>query len=216
MQIIETLIIAMISAGSGLVGVVVGTVLPWFREKWGDKQKARYLAIRVVCILDEFLEQCTNVVGDDGLCCGQRNADGYLEAQVSPPKSLPLPDDVDWKSIEHHLMYRILALPSRIEAENRAISFLAEQSFPPDFEEYFEERQYRYACLGLDAANLALTLRHTYGIPDQEFGDWDPVQRLRDEKADEERRRKNRESRPSIFDQIPDAAPATQDEPKNL
>ena len=47
--------------------------------------------------LDEFLVQCTDVVGDDGLCFGQRTAEGHLQAQVSDPKDLPLPEDVDWK-----------------------------------------------------------------------------------------------------------------------
>ena len=127
--------------------------------------------------------QCTDVVGDDGLCFGQRTAEGHLQAQVSHPKDLPLPEDVDWRSIDRGLMYKIMIFPSRIRSENRSISFAAEISYPPDFEEYFEERQYRYACLGLDAAALTQELRTTYGIPPREQGSWDPVAYLADEKA---------------------------------
>ena len=47
----ETIIVGLISAASGLFGVIVGTVLPWFRDRWNDKRQARYLAIRVVCVL---------------------------------------------------------------------------------------------------------------------------------------------------------------------
>lgn len=198
MQMNETIIVGLISAGSGLGGVIVGTVLPWILDRWNNKRRARYLAIRVVCILDEFLDQCTSIVGDDGLSDGQRNADGSLEPQVAQPKGLPLPSDVDWRSIDHNLMYKILALPSRIDADKRSISFAVKHSFAPDYNEFFEERQYRYACLGLDVFTLTEGIRTTYEIPRQESGDWDSVAYLTDEKARIERKRVDRGSRPSI------------------
>ena len=189
----------MISALSGLFGVIVGTVLPWFRDARANKRQARYLAIRIVCVLDEFLGQCTNVVADDGLAFGQRSADGCLEPQVSQPNGLPLPSDVDWRSIDHGLMYRILALPSRIERDNRCISFSAEHSFPPDYNEFFEERRYRYALIGLEVATLAQTLRSTYGIPAQEIDEWRPVDYLTNEKVNIEKRREDRNKQSSIL-----------------
>lgn len=197
MPMSEAVFLGLISTASGLFGVVVGAALPLVREAWNNKRQARYLAIRVACLLDEFLDECTNVVGDDGLSSGQRSADGRLEAQVSQPMGLPLPDDVDWRSIDHGLMYKILALPSRIERDNRSIAFEAEHSFPPDYREFFEERQYRYACLGLDVAALTRTLRSTYGIPEQETGEWDPVGYLVKEKTRIENFREDREKRSS-------------------
>ena len=194
----ETIIVGLISAASGLFGVIVGAILPWFRDRWSNKRQAGYLAIRVVCILDEFLEQCTSIVGDSGLC----NPDGSLEAQVSQPNDLPLPKDVDWRSIDHGLMYKILVFPSRIQRDNRSISFAADNSFPPHYDEFYEERQYRYACLGLDAAALTQELQTTYGIPPQEFGHWNPVSYLKDEKAKIEQLRADRHKQPSIFDII--------------
>lgn len=194
----ETIFLGLISTACGLIGVVIGAALPLLRDAWNKRRQARYLAIRIVCVLDEFLDECTNVVGDDGLSFGQRSADGRLEAQVSQPKGLPLPDDVDWRSIDHGLMYEILALPSRIERDNRFISFEAEHAFPPDYRQFFEERQYRYACLGLDVAGLTQTLRSTYGIPEQETGEWDPVAYLVREKARIENCREDREKRSSI------------------
>lgn len=180
----------------GIVGVIVGIVLQWFlvwlREARDNKRRARYLAIRMVCDLDQFLDICANIVGDDGFCCGQRNAEGYLEPQVSLPKGLPLPEDVDWRSIDHGLMYKILSLPNRIEHYNKAIAFVAEHSFPPDYNEAFEERQYRYACLGLDVANLTQELRSRYGIPKQEVTEWNPVQYLKNEKYKIDKRREDR------------------------
>ncbi|MYK04193.1 MAG: hypothetical protein F4030_04270 [Gammaproteobacteria bacterium] len=199
MQMSESIIIGLISAGSGLLGVIVGTVFPLIRDFLENKRRARYLAIRMVCDLDQLLDICTNIVGDDGLCCGQKNANDYLEPQVSLPKGLPLPDDVDWRSIDHALMYKILALPSRIEHYNQAIAFAAEHSFPPDYDEVFEERQYRYACLGLDVANLTQELRSKYGIPTREVGEWDPEQYLKDEKSKIDKRREDREMQNDFF-----------------
>ena len=198
-QMSDTISLGLISTASGLFGVVIGAALPWLRDAWNNKRQARYLAIRIVCLLDEFLDECTNVVGDDGLCSGQRTADGCLEAQVSQPKSLPLPDDVDWRSIDHGLMYKILALPSRIERDNRSIAFEAEHSFPPDYSEFFEDRQYRYACLGLDVAALTKTLRSTYGISEQERSEWDPVGYLVKEKARIENCREERDKQSSFL-----------------
>ena len=80
-------------------------------------------------------------------------------------------------------MYKILVFPNRIRNANRSISFAAENSFPPDFEEFYEERQYRYACLGSDAITLTQELRTAYRIPPQELGDWDPADYLSEQKT---------------------------------
>jgi len=61
-------------------------------------------------------------------------------------------------------MYKILALPSRIENDNRFISITAERAFPPDYTEFVEERRYRYACMGLHVVSVTQQLRSTYGI----------------------------------------------------
>ncbi|MCY4560158.1 MAG: hypothetical protein OXF79_28125 [Chloroflexi bacterium] len=202
MPISEATVLALISAAAGLFGVVVGAALPWFRDAWNNKRNARYLAIRVVCILDDFLDQCTDVVGDDGLSLGQRNAGGELRPQVSQPTGLPLPSDVDWRSIDHELMYNVLALPSRIENDNRFISIAAEHSFPPDYIEFFEERRHRYACLGLHVISVTQQLRSTYGISEQELGDWDPITFLNNEKDKIEQRRIDREKNSTVLDDL--------------
>ena len=199
MQMTETIFVSLISTISGLVGVIVGAVLPWIRDAWQSKRQARYLAIRIVCLLDEFLDECTSVVSDDGLSSGQRNAEGCREPQVSQPKGMLLPSDVNRRSIDHGLMYEILAISSRVERDNRFISFAIENSFPPDYNEFFEERQYRYACLGLDVATLSQRLRSSYGIPEQEKGEWNPVEYLREVKGKIENYREGRTKQSSIL-----------------
>lgn len=194
----------------GLIGVIVGALLTWAREwlrsRWDRKRQARYLAVRVVCIFDEFHETCVEIAHDDGTCMGQRNAEGYLEPQIPLPDSIPFPDEVDWTTIDHSLMYKILSLPSRIKTENAAISFVGNAiSSPPDFDEYFEERQYRYAVLGMEVFDLAKDLRRKYDIPDREFGSWDPVKGLQDKKDEIERQRTDRARQQAVC--LPDQPP---------
>jgi hypothetical protein len=94
----------------------------WLRERQERKRHACYLAIRVVCILDEFRGRCSEIVGDDGTDRGQRNANDCLEAQVSLPDGILFPDEVDWKAVDPPMMYRILQFPSQIKIGNDAIS----------------------------------------------------------------------------------------------
>ncbi|MGI8568578.1 MAG: hypothetical protein ACR2KT_05665 [Methylocella sp.] len=211
----ESAVPALISAASGLLGVIVGSGIPWLKETLSERKHARYLAIRVVCILDKFVEGCVDVVNDDGLREGQRDADGFLDPQVNLPDSPSFPTDVDWRSIKHDVMYRVLSLPRDVEIAKRSISHSSEFSDPPDFKEFFEDRQYQYACLGLTAAKLARDLRNTYSIPDRDFGHWNPVKNLRDKKDTIEQQRHARESQPSIFDEI-SAPNSEQDELKKL
>lgn len=162
----------------GLIGVLVGSFVPWFQTYWLEKRatrkNARYLAIRIVCVLDKYLEDCVEVVKDDGLSQGQRNADGCLEAQIKAPGIPVYPEGVDWKSIDHELMYKILSLPSDVEAAERLIRGAMDISHPPDFEDWFEERAYWYCIFGLTAYKLADELCAKYDIKKKIYNNWDP------------------------------------------
>jgi hypothetical protein len=166
----------------GLIGVLVGSLVPWFQAYWiekrATKKNARYLAIRIVCVLDRYLEDCVEVVKDDGLSYGQRKADGCLEAQVKAPGVPAYPEDVDWKSIDHELMYNVLSLPSEMEAAERLIKGVAEFSGPPDFEDWFGERAYWYCRLGLTAYNLVDELCAKYGVKKKIYHNWNPLEDL--------------------------------------
>jgi len=183
----------------GLVGVFVGAVLTalltWTREVLADRRTrgraARYLAIRVVCILDKYVERCAEVVSDQG----EPDEQGCLAPQVSSPPPPEFPPDLDWRSIDHALMYRLLSMPNEAEAAASSVAAITEYvAGPPDYAEYFEERQVQYAKLGLAAFVLTEELRKTYGIPALEFGAWNPVDRLNKARKEvEEERRKRQE-----------------------
>lgn len=177
----------MTEAVFGLVGVLIGSLIPWFQTYWVEirsaRKNARYLAIRIVCILDEYLENCVEVVKDNGLSCGQRNKDGNLEVQFKAPSAPIYPDDVDWKSIDHELMYKILSLPSEVDTAKRLINESTEISVAPDFEDFFIERKYWHCRLGLVASNIVNELCSKYRIREKTYQNWNPSEYLKESLA---------------------------------
>ena len=165
----------------GLGGIILGALLAFakelFVEQRSRKREAEYLAIRVVCILDSFLDGCADVVNDDGLYHGQSDKDGYSRVQVqSPTLNLDL-EDVNWKSLPSDLMYEILTFPNLIAEANSFINSTFEYAAnPPDFSEGFEERQFQYSALGKKAAALSNKIRESYKIPNRQLSSWDVVE----------------------------------------
>lgn len=160
---------------STVLGAVIALGGTWFFSSMDTEKSATYLAIRLVCTFDKYIEDCVAVVQDDGLCCGQRTQEGCLEPQVKDPGVPSFPSDVDWKSISSDLMYEILSFPADVASGKNDISS------SPDFDEFFEERRFQYAQFGLKAYQLAQKLRKKYGIREKDYGDWNPVSILEKE-----------------------------------
>ncbi|MBK6865528.1 MAG: hypothetical protein IPG91_19455 [Ideonella sp.] len=171
----------------GLIGVLLGSGLATLKEWWFsrriDKRDARYLAVLVVGQLDRYVFACSEVVTDDGLCQGQRDEQGYRRSQVKPPRFNPEALTVEWRSIPADLMYDILDLPYKAEVAGHIIEGASENADPPDFEDYFEERQLQYANLGLQAAAIAARLRSAAKLPERSVAHWDPIAWMSEYKA---------------------------------
>ena len=190
----------MMEAVFGLVGVFIGAGISWFQTYWFNRNEgekaARYLAIRIVCIFDKFLEDCVTVVKDTG----EPLENGIFQAQEKSPDAPIYPDDVDWKSIGRDLMYEILSFPSDVKAGDRIIAFIENVvAFPPDYEEFFEERAFQYAQFGLRAHELATKLRKQYSIPFKKYDDWDPALALKEDLLKIQESRKSREKERAEF-----------------
>ena len=185
----ESLWLILISSVSGLAGVLVGAGISWLQTYWFHRQdnvrNARYLAIRVVCILNKYLEDCVSVIQDVGVPTGDH---GCYEPEVLAPDAPIFPSDVDWKSIPHDLMYRILAFPSEVEAAKNAISFDAEHASPPDYDEYFDSRAVWHTKLGWNAHEIIEEICKTYDVPKKNYDGWDPISFLK-EKLEEHKQR---------------------------
>src|SRR5580658_8677661 len=124
-----TLLSSLISAASGLVVVLVGAVIvPIVRERLVRSRDARYLAIRIVCILDRYVEDCASTATDSG----EENADGLNVPQFSAPQPPTYPSDVNWKSIDHTMMYKLLALPAFADRAANHVAAVSENADLPD------------------------------------------------------------------------------------
>ncbi len=189
------------SAFWGLIGVVVGSFLSTAKDlllDWRNQSRVRtYAAIRIVCLLDVFIERCLNVAQDEG--DWQEPSHGqpervFLAKTTDPPT---FPPDIDWKSLDPALAYKILRFPSEVDDANRSIAFTFDMDGPPNYSEGFEERQFRYAELGLTALALTGKLRRKYACmsPAHEAEEWSPASRLPQIKAKIEQEREAAQKR---------------------
>lgn len=181
---------------TALVTTVGTAIVSYFGHLWtvrsdskAERERhARYLAIRVITSLDTFVNECGDVVYDDGLS----DHEGVTHPREATP-TLTLPEDVDWRSVDPDFMYRCLGLPNEIASHDKAISWVVDQiAGPPDYEEFFTERKLRYGQLGLRALKLADDLRVRYKVPARDTEGWNPkdtlegkVKEAEKEKADE-------------------------------
>lgn len=184
---------------SALVAAIIALAGQHLLNHFDRKKAARYLAIRTVCIFDKYLADCTEVVSDSG----EPDQDGFTYPSVTLPHVPTFPDDVDWKSIDHPLMYDILSFPSDVVAANEAISHDWDMNYdPPDFSDNFEYRAKHYARLGLQAHALAKRLRTTYDIRDKVYDGWNPAsyleEKLKEIEERQERRYKNLPPMPPV------------------
>jgi hypothetical protein len=175
---------SVISAVSGLVGVVVGGGLTAWREsraRSGQLRKdAEYLAILVSSRLDAYVSGWASVAGDDGLNEGQRNKVGALEVQEPTPKFEANDLDVNWRSLPVELMAAVLELPHRADTAIRELRATYEYSGQESEDEYFVDRRRMAAQIGLEVAALNAKLRAHVSLPPRLATEFDSVAYLRE------------------------------------
>jgi len=131
------------------------------------ERHARYLAIRVVCVLDAFVRDCAETVSGEGEF---DESTGEWSATTDIPR-VAFPDDVDWKVVKPDHMYRALTLPNRVQDAEKIISQLAYVT-GGGVELRMEQRRH-FGKIGLDALQLAQDLRDSHGIPPLSPDSWD-------------------------------------------
>lgn len=146
---------------AAVIGGVITIAGEWWFRHIQERKDAEFLVILVTRHLDLYILGCIEIVGDDG----QPDIDGNYYSQTSEPKFEPELLEVEWKSLPVKLLYDVFDLPTRAEQTSKKLSDLSQISNPPDFEEWFEERQYQYAGLGYDAYILTNNLRAHAGLP---------------------------------------------------
>lgn len=161
--IIQTIISAL--SGGGVGGLItVGSNL--CISKYQKYQDAYYAAIRIVPVLDRYVNACADVVSDNGT-----SAEHYSEErqpQVDIPDPPIFSKDINWKSINAQLAYRILSFSNIIEEVNKYIGKEKEDSLltdPYDKDGFFTARRDGYLKLGLIVVNLLKDLRKNSRLP---------------------------------------------------
>jgi hypothetical protein len=164
-----------------LIGVFLGAILTvlfeWLKERKTQTKNAHYLVIRLIPILDQYLDSCLDVVGDDGTAYGQpAGGDGSFSEQKPTPEKLTFPDDVEWKSIEQDLLKKIMLLPNEAYLAGRAVqNEIDEPNADSDYGEVIAVRRYQYAHLSIKCYDLLQELRKKYNIEARLYpNEWEP------------------------------------------
>ncbi|NOJ44725.1 hypothetical protein [Bradyrhizobium archetypum] len=147
-----------------VIGQLTATLVAWAKEArfaaTKNRKDAEYLAMRLVLVLDTLVGACYSAVHDPLM----QDGEGFLESTVSDP-TLTLPADGDYKALPRSLMYEVLSMPNRLDGIKEGLAATAEDSFPPDYWEYYEYREEHWSKLGLKALDLIDALCHQYKIP---------------------------------------------------
>lgn len=188
---------AIISAGAGIAGVILGNSFVAIKEVFVSRKKderdSAYLAILVVSHLDRFANGCMYVAHDDGTEHGRpASQDGqYHEVTASAPEFLPLDIKVEWKVLPKNLMYEILQIPDKRDHLENRLAGIWEFDDPPEYTDFFWTRRRGYAELGLHVSTVSKKLRKHAGMPIEESpaGGWSRDAAMREviEKIDAER-----------------------------
>lgn len=149
--------------------------LNWLREhltaKWRRQTEAEVLAFSLATELDRLISECSDVINDPRMEDPQT---GMTEATVGIP-SIAFGDNLPWSAFPKSLHYRVRALPNKIDAAVRSCASEAEYGDgPPDYLDYFREREIRFAWIGLEATALRFELTKTYGVEYLDRGSWNP------------------------------------------
>lgn len=167
-----------------LIGVIVGSLLTTGKDLFLDRRNQSrlrtYAAIRIVCVFDVFIEHCLNVAQDEGDWEEPSHGQAERAFTVKTPDPPAFAQDIDWKSLDPALAYNILSFSPQIDDAARSIAFAFEMDCPPNYVDGFEERQFRFAQLGLAALALTDELRRRYGLPSRQHDaeEWSPAERL--------------------------------------
>ncbi|MBW4204093.1 hypothetical protein JW319_22310 [Enterobacter cloacae subsp. cloacae] len=148
-----------------------------------------FIATELVFVLERFAESCSYVASDTG----EDNTDPQptREPTVDYPELSFSDVSGDWRVLDTRLMYRIRELPVLQMEANKAIANIGEGDNYGSRREYFRERWYRYAGLGLKAIIQARRLRRMAGFPDTTLArtHWSALYVMKDVWRIERRRR---------------------------
>lgn len=121
-----------------------------------NQSEAKYLGIRITCILEDYILQCANYSYADWY-----NVEMGRETMPPVPNLSEFPKDVNWSSIPAKLAFSTLSLANLIESYRNNISY--EYEYNDQEAAMNTEKQY-YALLGLRSLKIIQTIREKYSL----------------------------------------------------
>jgi hypothetical protein len=139
------------------------------RQRGGvDPAAAGCFSSDAACIVfDKLINDCYDAVHDPL----RQDMSGCDEATVADP-TLSLPTGGDYKALPRQLMFRILSMPSHLDAIKKGLSNARHFSGRPEYEEFFEYRREHWSGLGLQALDVVDALCREYNIPVSDRPRW--------------------------------------------
>lgn len=163
---------ALITAGAAIAAVMLTHRFTLRREERAAEKKMRqarqFIAIELVFLLEHFAECCSDVAADTGE--DEDKESEFLQRTFVP--TVEFPDlsftsvSGDWQALDVRLMYRIRELMVLQQEAHKAIAFIGSIDADGMRQDYFRERRYQYARLGLKAIIQVRRLRKMAGFPD--------------------------------------------------
>lgn len=161
-----------------LTGAIIGASLVWLgdfiKSKYNQSKNVHYLAVRLIPVLEQFLDDCFDVSADNGVPIGASPSQVHkYSPQIQAPE-LNLPNDVDWKSIDKCLTEEIMKLPVEIYSINKSLN-IDSQFAEPDYSEFMYSRQLRFAEFSLKIDSIISKLKKILKQKPTEYsGHWNP------------------------------------------
>ncbi|PDT50048.1 MULTISPECIES: hypothetical protein [Sinorhizobium] len=161
------------SVGTAVAAGVILFLLNWGRElltaHWKRKSEAGVLAFTLASQLDQFISDCSDVV-----------ARGYdFDEETGRPVDMAkapiitFSNDLPWWVFPKELQHQIRSLPNMVDVANRALDETWRQEHG-ELLDVLEEREERYAEIGLVALAVNDHLSVMYGVPKLDRKDWRP------------------------------------------
>lgn len=152
---------AVLGSGGVLIGTLSGGIKETIFEARKRKRDAQYVAIRVVCVLDGFVNGCHGVINE---LPHVDSATGEEYPSTLLPE-IEYPTDVDWRSLKTELMYDALSLPNIMSDIKISLDEIEDVLGKPTGDHYFLYRYQAISEIGIKALKLISAISQEYRIP---------------------------------------------------
>ncbi|MFN8693563.1 MAG: hypothetical protein ACK5XX_04065 [Holosporales bacterium] len=162
--------IAVLSAIISVLGAIISGGAVITVPFWEKSRSAHFLAVRVIICLEDYARECASAMRlqDEH----ELDEDPYMYPII--PKEISFPTDVDWRSIDHELAFKILSLPNAARiARSQVMNIYVGEPYLECCREFSK--------LGIQADDIAVELRKKYKLPNKEIASedsWNPRQSL--------------------------------------